>query len=185
MTERIDAHHHLWKYTAAEYGWLDGPMGRLQRDFLPHDLTRETAAAGIDGTVVVQARQTVEETHWLLNLADTCDAIRGVVGWAPIASPEFPAMMEEFAGRPKLKGLRHVIQGEKDERYILREDFNAKKYHQPKDEWSETLDFTGEALDVTLLYNVGRSLADSTRWPEWKAGSEFKALRDQSAQKRH
>src|SRR6185312_4311331 len=100
-------------------------MGRLQRDFLPHDLTRETAAAGIDGTVVVQARQTVEETHWLLNLADTCDAIRGVVGWAPIASPEFPAMMEEFAGRPKLKGLRHVIQGEKDERYILREDFNA------------------------------------------------------------
>lgn len=125
VTERIDAHHHLWKYTAAEYGWLDGPMGRLQRDFLPHDLTRETAAAGIDGTVVVQARQTVEETHWLLNLADTCDAIRGVVGWAPIASPDFPAMMEEFAGRPKLKGLRHVIQGEKDERYILREDFNA------------------------------------------------------------
>lgn len=125
MTERIDAHHHLWKYTAAEYGWLDGPMARLQRDFLPPDLTREMAAAGIDGAVVVQARQTVDETRWLLDLADSCETIRGVVGWAPIAGPDFPAMMEEFAERPKLKGLRHVIQGERDEHYILREDFNA------------------------------------------------------------
>jgi Zn-dependent M28 family amino/carboxypeptidase len=77
-----------------------------------------------------------------------------------------------------------LVNGGKTRGIALREDFNAKKYHQPKDEWSENLDFTGEAEDVTLLYDVGRSLADSTRWPEWKAGSEFKALRDQSAQRR-
>ncbi|MEO8467242.1 MAG: M28 family metallopeptidase [Gammaproteobacteria bacterium] len=77
-----------------------------------------------------------------------------------------------------------LVNGGKPRGVALREDFNAKKYHQPKDEWSESLDFTGEAEDVTLLYDVGRSLADSTRWPEWKAGSEFKALRDQSAQQR-
>jgi Zn-dependent M28 family amino/carboxypeptidase len=77
-----------------------------------------------------------------------------------------------------------LVNGGKAKGAALREDFNAKKYHQPKDEWSESLDFTGEAQDVTLLYSVGRSLADSTRWPEWKAGSEFKALRDQSARKR-
>ena len=77
-----------------------------------------------------------------------------------------------------------LVNGGKKKGVMLREDFNAKKYHQPKDEWSPDLDFTGEAQDVTLLYNVGRSLANSTRWPEWKAGSEFKAVRDQSAQRR-
>lgn len=123
MAERIDAHHHLWRYTAEEYGWIDESMGLLRRDFLPSNLVREITAAGIDGTVAVQARQTLEETRWLLELADGCDAIRGVVGWAPIDGEDFPAVMEEFEQRTKLKGLRHVIQGEKDENFILREDF--------------------------------------------------------------
>jgi L-fuconolactonase len=121
----IDAHHHLWRYTAAEYGWIDEEMGALRRDFLPSDLRAAMASAGVDGTVAVQARQTLEETRWLLDLADANDAIRGVVGWAPIAGEDFPECMEEFDGREKLKGLRHVIQGEKDEYYILREDFNS------------------------------------------------------------
>ena len=125
MAERIDAHHHLWKYSAQEYAWMDEPMKELRRDFLPKDLIREITAAGIDGTVVVEARQTMEETRWLLQQADDCDAIRGVVGWAPIAGEDFPAVMEEFEDRPKLKGLRHLIQWEKDENYILREDFNS------------------------------------------------------------
>jgi L-fuconolactonase len=123
--ETIDAHHHLWRYTPAEYGWIDEEMQALRRDFLPKDLMEEIVPAGIDGTIAVQARQTIEETRWLLDLADDCAAIRGVVGWAPIAGEEFPACMEEFDGRTKLKGLRHVIQGEKDEHYILREDFNS------------------------------------------------------------
>ena len=121
----IDAHHHLWRYTPEEYGWIDDDMRVLRRDFLPGDLIAALATAGVDGTVAVQARQTLEETRWLLDLAEECAAIRGVVGWAPIAGEEFPGCMEEFEHRPKLKGLRHVVQGEKDERYILREDFNA------------------------------------------------------------
>ena len=124
MTERIDAHHHLWRYTAEEYGWIDDAMGALRRDFLPEDLMAEMRAAGVDGAVAVQARQTVEETRWLLELAEGCAAIRGVVGWAPIAGAEFTGVMEEFAGRPKLKGLRHIVQGEPDERFLLREEFN-------------------------------------------------------------
>jgi L-fuconolactonase len=87
VAEKIDAHHHLWRYTPEEYGWIDDEMTALRRDFLPQDLVREIAAAGIDGTVAVQARQTMDETRWLLKLADECDAIRGVVGWAPIAGP--------------------------------------------------------------------------------------------------
>ena len=121
----IDAHHHLWRYAAAEYGWIDDEMQLLRRDFLLPDLKAAMATANIGGTIAVQARQTLEETHWLLDLADATDAIRGVVGWAPIAGEDFPGCMEAFDGREKLKGLRHVIQGEKDEHYILREDFNA------------------------------------------------------------
>jgi L-fuconolactonase len=121
----IDAHHHLWRYTPEEYGWIDDSMQPLQRDFLPADLKVAMASAGIDGTIAVQARQTLEETRWLLDLADGCGQIRGVVGWAPIAGEDFPGCMEEFDGRAKLKGLRHVIQGERDEHYILREDFNS------------------------------------------------------------
>ena len=123
--ERIDAHHHLWRYSAQEYGWIDESMAALRRDFLPTDLKAAMTSAGIDGTIAVQARQSLDETRWLLDMADTTDAIRGVVGWAPIAGEEFPGVMEEFDGRVKLKGLRHVIQDEPDEQYILREDFNS------------------------------------------------------------
>jgi L-fuconolactonase len=124
VTERIDAHHHLWRYTAGEYGWIEDAMGALRRDFLPEDLMAEMRVAGVAGAVAVQARQTIEETRWLLALAEGCEAIRGVVGWAPLAAPEFVAVMEEFAGRPKLKGLRHIVQAETDERFLLREEFN-------------------------------------------------------------
>ncbi|MEP7243961.1 MAG: M28 family metallopeptidase, partial [Gammaproteobacteria bacterium] len=77
-----------------------------------------------------------------------------------------------------------LVKGGKEKGVALREDFNAKKYHQPKDEWSASLDFSGEAQDVALLYKVGRKLATSSEWPQWKADSEFKALRDKSAQAR-
>ena len=123
--ETIDAHHHLWRYMPTEYEWIDEEMAALRRDFLTKDLIAAMASAEIDGTVAVQARQTLEETRWLLDVAEDCEAIRGVVGWAPIAGEEFPGCMEEFDGREKLKGLRHVIQSEKDEHYILREDFNS------------------------------------------------------------
>jgi len=123
--ETIDAHHHLWRYSAAEYGWIDEDMAALRRDFLPSDLKSAMESAGIDGSIAVQARQTMDETRWLLDVADATDAIRGVVGWAPIAGEDFPGCMEEFDGRAKLKGLRHVIQDERDPHYILREDFNS------------------------------------------------------------
>ena len=65
-----------------------------------------------------------------------------------------------------------------------REDYYAHRYHQPGDEWTPSMDFRGEALDVTLLYNLGRRLATSG-WPQWNPGSEFKESRDASAGRRH
>jgi L-fuconolactonase len=124
LAEKIDAHHHLWRYSAAEYGWIDDSMAVIRRSFLPEDLVVEMADTGVKGAVAVQARQTLEETRWLLELAEGCEAIRGVVGWVPLASPELQVALQEFSGRAKLKGLRHVIQAEEDENYILRSDFN-------------------------------------------------------------
>jgi len=108
----IDAHHHLWHYSAAEYDWIGDRMAALQRDFLPADLSAELAKAGVDGAVAVQARQTLEETRWLLKLAQSCEVIRGVVGWAPLAAPDFEDSLSALATDPKLVGLRHVVQAE-------------------------------------------------------------------------
>jgi len=125
MLERIDAHHHLWRYAKEEYGWISDEMGALSRDFLPGDLRRELLASGIHGSIAVQARQTIEETSWLLRLASEFDFVRGVVGWAPLASPEFPAVIERLRESEKLKGLRHGIQDEPDDDFMHRSDFNA------------------------------------------------------------
>ncbi len=119
----IDAHHHLWRYSAIEYEWIDDRMAALRRDFLPADFIDELASAGIDGAVTVQARQTLEETHWLLELAGRHKEILGVVGWVPIASPDFAASLEALAANPKLVGLRHVVQAE-PQGFLDGTDFN-------------------------------------------------------------
>jgi len=121
---KIDAHHHFWRYNTRDYGWISDEMAVLRRDFLPSDLKPELDRAGIDRVVSVQARQCVEETEWLLSLAGENDFIAGVVGWLPIASPEFPALLERFAANPKLRALRHVVQDEPDDRFILGDAFN-------------------------------------------------------------
>ncbi len=125
MSDKIDAHHHLWQYNADEYAWMGEGMARIRRDFLPADLKYEIDAAGIDGVVTVQARQTVEETAWLLSLADENEFMRGVVGWVPLVSPDVGADLERFAPHPKLKAVRHVLHDEPDDDYALRDDFNA------------------------------------------------------------
>jgi L-fuconolactonase len=121
---KIDSHHHFWKYSEREYGWIGDNMKALRRDFLPPDLAKEIAAAGIDGVVSVQARQSLEETQFLLDFAEGNDFIRGVVGWAPLVNPAVRQDIEKFAARPKLKGLRHVLQDDPDDNYILRDDFD-------------------------------------------------------------
>jgi L-fuconolactonase len=122
---KIDAHHHYWHYTPEEYGWIDDSMQRIRRDFLPADLAATIAPVGFEGVVTVQARQTLEETEWLLSLAAGHDFMRGVVGWVPLVDPQIRSHLERYAANPKLKAVRHVVQGEPDDQFILRADFNA------------------------------------------------------------
>ncbi len=118
----IDAHHHLWKYTDEDYGWIP-PGSPIVRDFLVPDLEAAAKTAGVEGTVVVQARQTVEESDWLLSLADSTELILGVVGWVPLVDPDVAGVLGRLAAHEKFKGVRHVLQGEADE-YFTRDDFH-------------------------------------------------------------
>jgi L-fuconolactonase len=120
---RIDAHHHLWKYNETDYEWIGKDMVRLRADFLPSDLHMELDEADIEGVVTVQARQTLEETRWLLELAGQSDFIKGVVGWVPMTSPALDETLEEFDGT-KMCGVRHVLQGETDDLFMVRPDFD-------------------------------------------------------------
>jgi L-fuconolactonase len=121
---RIDAHHHFWRFNPKEYCWITDAMGVLRRDFLPEHLAAEIRPSGVDGVVSVQARQNAAETPWLLELAGDNDFIRGVVGWTALVSPTVAEDLAALAASPKLKAIRHVLQSEPDERYMLRADFN-------------------------------------------------------------
>lgn len=120
---RIDAHQHFWKYSPGEYGWINDEMAVLKRDFLPGDLAPLLAANGFDGSIAVQACQTIEETQWLLSLAEKGELIRGVVGWVDLCSPDLPAQLDALANHRKLVGVRHVVQAEPDDEFMLRSDF--------------------------------------------------------------
>jgi L-fuconolactonase len=119
---RIDAHQHFWRYNAAEYGWIDDAMALLRRDYLPPELARELASAGFDGCVAVQARQTLAETSWLLALADAHRSIAGVVGWVDLqaGAQRVRAQLASFQPASKLVGVRHIVQTEPDDRFLLR-----------------------------------------------------------------
>jgi L-fuconolactonase len=121
--KRIDAHQHFWHYDAAEYDWIDETMAALRRDFLPRDLKPLLESAGFDGCVAVQARQTLEETRWLLELADENEFVQGVVGWVDLRSAQLPQQLREFTRNKKLVGVRHIVQAEPDDEFMLRADF--------------------------------------------------------------
>lgn len=121
---KIDAHHHLWNYSTEDYGWMSDEMSVIRRDFLPGDLRDVLTAANIDGAVTVQARQKLEETEWLLELAGANDFMRGVAGWVPLADAGVAAHLEKYSANPKLKAIRHVLHDEPDDDYMLRADFN-------------------------------------------------------------
>ena len=120
----IDSHHHLWKYSAEQYGWISDQMSVLRHDFLGEQLRDVAAKSGVDGFVSVQARQTVEETDALLAIAEQEPLIKGVVGWVPLADDNVAEVLDQYAGNSMLKGVRHVVQDEPDDRFIMGQAFN-------------------------------------------------------------
>ncbi len=120
---RIDSHQHFWHYDSAEYDWIDESMAQLKRDFLPAQLEGLLEANRVDGCVAVQARQTEAETEFLLALSDDHDFIKGVVGWVDLCSPDVSDRLNHFSSHEKLCGIRHIVQAEADDNFMLRHDF--------------------------------------------------------------
>src|SRR3990170_4624532 len=117
---RIDSHQHFWRYNAAQHVWMTEAMAVLRRDFLPDDLLPLLKSAGVDATVAVQARQMLEETDWLLALSDQYDFIRGVVGWVDLRADDVRDQLLRYAGHPRFKGVRHIVEDEPDVDFLVR-----------------------------------------------------------------
>jgi len=131
---KLDSHQHFWKYDAIEYGWIDNSMQLLQRDFLPHDLEAILTENGFSGTIAVQARQSLAETRWLLDLAEKNPFIKGVVGWVDLCAKDIELQLAELSKHTKLVGVRHVLHDEADDQFMLRAEFKngircLKKYN--------------------------------------------------------
>jgi L-fuconolactonase len=136
---QLDAHQHFWNYEPEEYDWTGGPDSPISRSFGPEDLKPLLAAHGYEGTVAVQARQSLAENDYLLNLADRYDIVKAVVGWVDLRSPEASRQLARYATHPKFRGVRHVVQGEPDDAFMLREDFQRG---------------IGELADYGLTYDI-------------------------------
>src|SRR5579863_2112503 len=121
---RIDSHQHFWNYNPGEYPWIK-PEWPIRRSYLPEDLEAELKSADLDGCVAVQARQTVEESKWLLELADRNAFIKGVVGWVDLRSAKVVAQLQTLATHSKFVGVRHVLQDEPQDDFCLGIEFQA------------------------------------------------------------
>ena len=119
----IDAHQHFWKFDPVRDNWITDEMSVIQRDFFPNDLKPLLSKNKIQGCVAVQADQSEAENLFLLSLADQHDFIKGVVGWIDLQADHLEEMLEPYAEQKKLKGFRHVLQGEKQRDFMLRPAF--------------------------------------------------------------
>lgn len=122
MSPRIDAHQHFWKLARGDYRWLGPELTPLYRDFGPADLAPLRARHGIDGSVLVQAADSVAETEYMLALAAQDPTILGVVGWVDFEAKDVADTLERLARNPKLVGVRPMLQDIPDVRWMLRDN---------------------------------------------------------------
>src|SRR5580765_6424064 len=106
----IDSHQHFWQVGRFEYPWMTPDVAALCHDFLPEQLEPILLRHGVQQTILVQASNTVEETRWLLGLANQHPFIAGVVGWVDLQSDDVSDQLREFAEHPKFKGVRHLVE---------------------------------------------------------------------------
>lgn len=119
----IDSHQHFWIYEAEKHAWIDDDMKVIRKNFLPEDLKIVYQENNIDGCVAVQADQTLAETDFLLDLAEKNHFIKGIVGWVDLRASNIDEVLNQYNKFSKLKGFRHVVQGEADHNFMLRPDF--------------------------------------------------------------
>jgi L-fuconolactonase len=119
----IDAHQHFWKYNNKDFDWITDEMSVIRKDFFPEDLYPILQKNNVEGCVSVQVNQTEKENTFFLNLAEKFDFIKGVVGWIDLMAVGAEERLVYFHQYNKLKGFRHILQGEKDRALMLQPSF--------------------------------------------------------------
>ncbi len=172
---KIDSHQHFWKYDSARDAWITDAMQALKGDFLPEQLAIEMDANGIDASIAVQADQSEKETLFLLDLAERSDRIAGVVGWVDLRSAQVDARLQFFSKFTKLRGFRHIVQAEPDDRFLLRDDF-ARGISRLR-EFGFTYDILiypkhlPAAIELATKFPEQRFVIDHIAKPEIKGGN--------------
>jgi len=116
----IDSHQHFWQVGSFDYPWMSPSVEVLYRDYLPNQLRPILGENGVSKTVLVQASNSLEESRWLLKLADDNNFIAGVVGWVDLSSPQVEEQINELGSHPKFKGVRHLVESEPDDDWLAR-----------------------------------------------------------------
>ncbi|WP_158968926.1 amidohydrolase [Paraglaciecola sp. L3A3] len=120
---KIDSHQHFWVFTEQDYGWIGEEEQVIKQDFLPEQLSGLLTENNFDGCIAVQARQTIEETNWLVELAENNNFVKGVVGWINLKADDLTQQLSQYQNTPCIKGFRHVLQGETDPNFMLESKF--------------------------------------------------------------
>jgi L-fuconolactonase len=121
--QKIDSHQHFWNFDPKRDAWITEDMAAIRRDFGPEDLRPVYDAHGVEGCVAVQADQSQAENDFLLGLAEHHEWIKGVVGWVDLQADDVADKLEQLSARKKFKGIRHILQGEKQRDFMLRPAF--------------------------------------------------------------
>lgn len=174
MSKRIDSHQHFWKFDPVRDSWIDETMAVIQRDFLPEDLEPLLKENHFEGCVAVQASQSEEETHFLLDLAAKNDFIKGVVGWVDLQSKNIEERLQFFSNQKKLKGFRHVVQGEPDDFMFGAAFRNGIQALAPFDYTYDILIFERQlpaAISLVQDFPNQRFVIDHIAKPDIKSGS--------------
>jgi len=132
--QKIDAHQHFWKFDPVRDAWITNEMSAIQKDFMPKDIFPLLQQHEFTGTVVVQSDQSEEENMFQLKNAAQYDFIKGIVGWVDLQAGNIEDRLAYYAQFSKMKGLRHVLQGETDRALMLKPAFKngislLNKYH--------------------------------------------------------
>ncbi|MEM8893178.1 MAG: amidohydrolase family protein [Bacteroidota bacterium] len=185
---RIDAHQHFWNYQPDRDHWITDEMSILRRDYLPVSLYPLLVENSIDGCVAVQADQSLEETRFLLSLAEKHDWIKGVVGWVDLESNTLPDQLEEFSNELKLVGFRHILQAEPNGKMtnprfvegvnlLGQYDFTYDLliYH---DQLDEAIGFVSGITTPVVLDHFGKPDIQSGQLASWKSGLNELAQRE-------
>ncbi|SMO85315.1 amidohydrolase family protein [Fodinibius sediminis] len=179
---RIDSHQHFWEYDPVRDDWITDEMAILQQNFMPEDLQTELNRVGMQGCIAVQADQSEAETRFLLSLAEQHDIVRGVVGWLDIRSAEFRERLDHYASNSTLKGLRHLVQDEENNDFLLQPDFLKGieilgSYDMTYDilifahQLPAAVSFAGRFPDQTfVLDHLAKPLIKAQRIDDWEAG---------------